>query len=156
MMLVGSVVHNQIHDHIDAPLLRLMYELNEIAARAVPRIYPVVVADVVAIVEVRRRLEWRKPHSADTERLKIFQTASQPFKIAHPVAICIHKGFQVKTVDDGVFVPKVFNHESSQVSMFPCRNHSSLWRLKKKGRSTAGGIAPAGSHCNSKGVAKGI
>ena len=54
---VGRVVDDEIHDHADAPALRLVEELDEVAQRAVAWIDAVVVGDVVPVVPVGSGLE---------------------------------------------------------------------------------------------------
>ena len=104
-MLIGRVVDDEIHDDFDAAFVCVLHKLDKITARAVTRIDAVKVGDVVAVVAVRRRLERRKPNGADTQRLKIFQTAGEPLKVPDAVAVGVHKCFQVEAINNSVLVP---------------------------------------------------
>jgi hypothetical protein len=55
------VVDHQVDEHADAATVSFVYELDEVAERAEPRVDPVVIGDVVAVVSVRRRLDRRQP-----------------------------------------------------------------------------------------------
>ena len=109
-MPVGGVIDDQIDDHADAALVRLVHELDEVAARAVARIDAVEVGDVVAVVAIRRGLERREPDDVDAERVQIVEALHQPLEIAAAVAVAVHERLEVEAVDDRVLVPEVGDH----------------------------------------------
>ena len=107
---VGGVIDDQVDDHADATLVRLVHELDELAARAVARIDAVEVGDVVAVVAIRRGLERREPDHVDAERIQVVQALHQPVEVAAAVAVPVHERFQVEAVDDRVLVPEIGDH----------------------------------------------
>ena len=109
-MLIGSMIDDEVDDHLDSALIRLMHELDEIAARAVSGINRIVVGDVVTIVAIGRPVERRQPDCFDTDRIEIIESPDQAFEIADSIAVGVHEGLDVQTVDDGVFVPEILNH----------------------------------------------
>src|SRR5689334_17892154 len=109
-MPVGRVVDDEIDQHADAAALGLSHELDEVAARAEPRIDAVVVRNVVAVVAARRRLEGREPHRVDAERLEVVEPPAQALEVAAAVAACVEERLDVEAVDDRVLVPEVVNH----------------------------------------------
>ena len=56
-MPVRGVIDHEIHNDTNASLLGSVREFDEIAERAVARIHPVVVGNIVSIVATGRRLE---------------------------------------------------------------------------------------------------
>src|SRR5690606_11818502 len=101
---------HQVDDDPDAALLGLVHELDKIPAGTMAGIDAVVVADIVAIVLVRRWLKRSQPDRVDTQRMQIIEATLKPFKVAYAVTVQIHEGFQIEAVNDGVFVPEIFNH----------------------------------------------
>ena len=85
-------------------------EFDEVAERAVSRIDAVIVRNVITIVLARRGLEWHQPNCGDAEAVQIVQSPHQALEIANAIAIGIHVGTDRKAINDGVLVPKVFDH----------------------------------------------
>ena len=120
-MLIRSVVHHQVNQHAHAALPAAVSELHEVANRPIPRIDPVVIADVVAVILPRRRLERHQPHRRHPHALQVVQAANQPLKVADTVAVCIHIGSNRQAVDNSVLVPKVIDHSYRYESSIPSR-----------------------------------
>jgi hypothetical protein len=112
-VFVGGVVDDQIDQHLDAALFGPVHKGHEVAARAVARVDAVKVGDVVAVVAVRRGLKGREPERVHPQPVEVVEPPHQPFKVADAVAVSVHKGLKVEAVDDGVFVPQVFDHHAS-------------------------------------------
>ena len=131
----AAPVYDQIDHYIDAVLFHLMHEFDEIAARSMARINAIVIADVVAVVLVGRRLKRRQPDRADAERMQIFETPRQSLEITDAIAVGVHEGFQIQAIDDRVFVPKIFDHRRTAK-----RNRSPIYRkrIDLEFRSTTG------------------
>jgi len=60
-MLIGRVIDDEIDDHAQPQLTRLVHELDELAERARSRMHAVVVRNVVPVVFVGRRVEGQQP-----------------------------------------------------------------------------------------------
>jgi hypothetical protein len=61
------MVHDEIDENSNPPLLGAVRELDEVAQRAVTRIHIVVVGDVIAIIAPGRSLERHQPYRGDAE-----------------------------------------------------------------------------------------
>src|SRR5688572_5734761 len=64
-MAVRGVVDDEVDDDPQPTVLGCAYEGDEVAERTEPTVDAVVVGDVVAVVAVRRGLEWHQPDAAD-------------------------------------------------------------------------------------------
>jgi len=105
-MPVGSVIDHQIHDDAYTSLVRPVRKFDEIAQRAVARIHPVIVRDIISIVAAGRRLKRHQPDRRNPEPVQIVQTAHEPLEIADSVPIGIHKSADGKTIDHRALIPK--------------------------------------------------
>src|SRR6266850_8209787 len=109
-MPIRGVIDHEIHNDTNAALLGSVRELDEIAQRAVARIHPVVIGNIVAIVAIGRWLERHQPDRRDTESVQVVETSCEPLKVADSIPVCIHEGGNGETIDHSVLVPKVINH----------------------------------------------
>src|SRR5690348_15855208 len=109
-MLIRGVVDDEVDQNADAAAVRLTHELDEVVARAEPRIDSVVVADVVAVVAPRRRLEGRQPDRVDAQRIEVVETPRESLEVAASIAVRIEECLDVEAVDDRVLVPEVSDH----------------------------------------------
>ena len=104
-MLVGSVIENKIHDDADVALACLGGEAIKIGHRAVLRIDRGVVGDVVAEVDLWRRVDGRQPDRIDAERLQVVEARCDAVEIADSVAVGILETARIDLVDDRVLPP---------------------------------------------------
>ena len=80
--------------------LRCADDLDEVAVVAQPRIDPVEVADVVAVVAVGGRIERHEPQARDSEVGEVVDAAREPGEVADPVVVAVHVRLDVEAVDD--------------------------------------------------------
>ena len=104
-MLVGGVVQHQIHDDTDVALLRLRNQTIEILHRAILRVDGLIIRDVVAEVDLRRRVDGRQPDGVDAKRLYIIKLRGDAVEVADTVAVRILKTSRIDFVDDGASPP---------------------------------------------------
>ena len=124
--------------HAHAALLRLVGELDEVAERAVARVDVVVVADVVAVVAARRRLERHQPQAVTPRPAQVVEAAHQPLEVADAVAVGVHEGADGQAVDDGVLVPEVVDHERVQRKGWRARGRAQRrWPAQRVSAKTA-------------------
>ena len=73
------------------------------------RIDPFVVADVVAEVEPRRRVDRRQPDGVDAEtvRAEVVEVVDDARQVADPVAVAVGEAARVDLVDDATAPPVV-------------------------------------------------
>jgi hypothetical protein len=69
--------------------------------------HAVVVADIVAIVTVRGRIEGQQPEAGDAKPGQVGQPIRQPDEVPDTIAVRIEEGLDVEAVDDGVLVPEI-------------------------------------------------
>ena len=86
-MLVAGVVDHEVHHDLDAPLVRLGNEQIELRQVAENGLDLPVVADVVAVVVLRRRVHGGEPEGIHPELGKIIQSAADAAEVADPVAV---------------------------------------------------------------------
>ena len=104
-VLVRGVVDHQVHDELDAPLVQAGDEGVELLERAEQRVDVVVVADVVAVVRLRRPVDRGEPHHVDAEGLEVVEVGADPGEVTDPVAVGVGEAARVDLVDDGGLPP---------------------------------------------------
>jgi hypothetical protein len=131
---VGRVVDHEIDDDANPALLGAVSKLHEVAERAVTLVDVVIVADVVAVVAMRRGLERHQPDRRDPEPVQIVETTHQPLEIADAVAVGIHIGADGQAVDHRVLVPEVIDHGARPSGSVP---QPAWWRAgSRRARQT--------------------
>src|ERR1700691_5085723 len=104
-MLVGGVVEDQIHNDADVALVRFGDKAVEVGEGAVLRVDVGVVGDVVAEVDLRRRIDGGEPDGVDAERLEIVEARGDAVEVADAVAVGVLETARIDFVDDGVLPP---------------------------------------------------
>ena len=104
------MIEHEFGDDAQAPLVGQIEEGAEVFEGAVARIHREVVRDVVAIVPERRGIEREQPEGGDTKFGEIIQSLDQTPEVAEAVAIAVLERFDVKFVNDRVFVPERVRH----------------------------------------------
>jgi hypothetical protein len=104
------VIDHQVHDDPQAERPRVVYELHEIARSPVLGMHAVIVADVVAVVAIGRRIEGLEPDAGHAETSQIVEPPVQALEIADAVAVRIHVRLDVEAVNDAVLVPEILEH----------------------------------------------
>ena len=111
-MLVGSVVHDHVHDDADVALSGFGHEAVEVGGFAVLRIDVAKVGDVVAEVHLRRGIDGREPDGVDAEFLEVVEALGNAVQVADTVAVGVLKAARVNLVDDSVLPPVPFTRLS--------------------------------------------
>ena len=86
-MLVGGVVEDHVEDDADVVLLAFGDEVFHIGDGAVLRIDCGVVGDVVAEVDLWRRVHGGDPNGVDADALEVAETGSDAVEVADAVAV---------------------------------------------------------------------
>ena len=144
-MLVGGVVDHQLGDHPHAARVRRGDEALDIGERAVVRMHAAVVADVVAVVEPRRRIERQQPDRVDAEIGDVVELGDQAGEIADAVVVGVKERFDVQLIDDRVLVPLPVLGQSGPnglraVGQRSCPSHCSRGSDPPDGKWQIGGI----------------
>ena len=101
------MVEDDVHDDLDVVRLGRLQKRIEVAHGAVLRIDGLIVGDVIAEVDLRRRIHGRDPDGVDAEGLQVFEAAFDTLDVAPSVAVGILKAAGVDLVDHGVLPPGV-------------------------------------------------
>ena len=83
-VLVGGVVDHQVHDHLHAAGVHPGQQLVEVGQGAEHRLDAGVVADVVAVVVLRGRVDRRQPQHVDPEPGQVVQPRVMPGRSPTP------------------------------------------------------------------------
>ena len=105
LMLVRGVVHHHVHDHTDMPLARLGNQPVEVLQRPVPRVYVLVVGDVVAEVHLRRGIAGCQPDGVHAKIFEVVQPLRNAVQVADAVSVRVLETARVNLVDHGVLPP---------------------------------------------------
>jgi hypothetical protein len=101
------MVHHEIDDHTQPPVVGGADECDEVAERAQPRVDAVEIRDVVAVIAVRGRVEGQEPEAGAAERLDVIQPIGETLEVADAVPVGIHERLDVQAIDDGILVPEI-------------------------------------------------
>ena len=109
-MLIGGVIDDEVYNHAQAELPRLVHEFHEVSERARARVHTVKVRDIVPVVAIWRRIEGHQPDARHAETRKVVEPVGQPDEIANAVAARVEKRLNVQAIDDALLVPEIANH----------------------------------------------
>ena len=106
-MLVAGVVEDEIHDHPDPAAVGLVDEPVEVRLAPEQRVDGGVVADVVAAVATRRRIDRREPDGVDREpvRAEVVEVVDEPGEVADAVAVRVGEAPRIDLVHDPAAPP---------------------------------------------------
>ena len=99
-MLVARVVHDEVDDHADAALVRLVEEEAEVVDGADLRVHAGVVGDVVPVVAQRAREERRDPQAVDAQPLQVVELLDQAAEVAGAVGVGVAERADQDLVED--------------------------------------------------------
>ena len=129
----GGVVHDEVDDDADPPLVRGGDERPEVLDGPVVGVDPVEVGDVVAAVLQRRGVERQQPDAVDAEPLQVVQLLLQAAEVAGAVVVAVEERARVDLVEDRRLEPERIRLEpvaglGHVVGLRPDRCHESgLW-----------------------------
>ena len=105
-MLVGGVVDDEFGDDADATRMRRRNEALHIGHRSIIGMHRAVFADVVSVIEPRRRIERQQPDRVDAELDDVIELHHQPGEVSDAVIVGVEERLDVHLVDDRVLVPE--------------------------------------------------
>ena len=109
-VLVGAVVEYEVHDDADVALLRLGDELFHVLHRAVRRVDPAVIGNIISIVDHRRWVDRREPDGSRAEGLQVVEMARDTWDVTHARPGRILETLRIDLIDDGFLPPFQFIH----------------------------------------------
>jgi len=97
-MLRRAVVRDYVDDDPYAVVFRDLDQMIKVAQRAKTRVDVHVVADVIAAVVERRRIEGRQPDRVDAEGCQVWETADKTGQVTVPVPVVVREAARVHLV----------------------------------------------------------
>ena len=101
-----GVVHDEVGDHAQPALVRLVDEELEVVDRPVVGMDRIEVGDVVAAVAQRARVERQQPDAVDADLLQVVELVGEPDGIAGAVVVAVEEPAQVDLVEDRRLEPE--------------------------------------------------
>ena len=105
-MLIGRMVRDEIQNHFQAVLMRVFQQIEKILHRAENWVNAGIVADVVAEIRHRRRINGAEPDRGDAQGLQIRQPEPDAVQIADAVAVAVLKAARINLIHDSGFPPR--------------------------------------------------
>jgi hypothetical protein len=99
------MVHDEVGDDPDAPLVGRVDEGLEVLHGPVVRVDGQEVGDVVAAVAHRRRVHRQQPENVDTEPLEVVELLDEAADVAVAVPVGVVEAADVHLVEDGGLEP---------------------------------------------------
>ena len=116
--LIRRMVRHEIDDHANAAAMSLRYEAIERGKIAEVGMDAAVVADVVAPVLERRRVDGIQPDGVDAERLEIVEMRGDAVEVADAVAVRVGKRARINLIEDAS-LPPLKSHRCDQPTCEP-------------------------------------
>ena len=98
-VLVAGVVDDEVHHQAHPALVQGRHEVVDVGQRAEGRVDVLVVADVVAVVVLRRAVDRRQPHHVHAEQREVVEPVDQPPQVADAVTVGVREAARVDLVD---------------------------------------------------------
>src|ERR1700682_5610675 len=98
-MTLRGMVGDEIKNDLEPLLMGRAHQPVKVVKRSEQWTDVAIVADVIAEVSHRRRIEGRDPECVDTEPSKIAETLVYPGQVADAVAVCVLKGARIDLID---------------------------------------------------------
>ncbi len=132
-VLVAGVVHDEVGDHSDAALVRLVDQADEVPQVAELREDLHIVGNVVSAVPEGRLVQRQQPQAVDAEPLEIVELVDEPADVPGAVPVGVGETPDQHFVEDGSFepvlIPRLLVRECVRdglaVAWLRCRAH--LW-----------------------------
>ena len=105
-MVGRRVVHDEVGDHPQTALVRLVDEGAEVLDRPVVRVDAEEVGDVVAAVAKRARVGGQQPDAVDAEPLQVVELLGETAEVAGAVVVRVEEPAQMDLVEDGSLEPE--------------------------------------------------
>ena len=117
-MLGRSVVEDHVHDDLEIPPVAFRKQPVEIRHGTEFPVNVPVIADIIAVVVVRRLVERREPDRRHAKFFDIVQLREDAFDIPKAVVVRVHKGKRIDLIDYRILIP-LRSHKLSLLPGFP-------------------------------------
>ena len=96
---------HQVETNLDATLMGLIDQSNQIGIGTESRIHLVEIDDIIATIKPSRLKDWIEPEGVHPQRLDVIQLGSDTRQIANTVAISIHIGRWINLIEKCITQP---------------------------------------------------
>ena len=96
---------HQVETNLDATLMGLIDQCNQIGIGTESRIHLVEIDDIIATIKPSRLKDWIEPEGVHTQRLDVIQLGSDTRQIANTIAISIHIGRWINLIEKCITQP---------------------------------------------------
>ena len=97
-MFIGAVVDDKIHKDTDIPSVSLPEEFIHVFHSAEPRIYIVIIRDIISLVSERGDVNRTQPDDIDAQIPEIIQLADNTLKISYAVSVAVTEAFRINLI----------------------------------------------------------
>ena len=104
-VLVRCMVDDQIHNHAEPALMCLPKQAIKIFHCAKLRMNCVIVADIVSVVDQRRRINRTEPDHGCAEASDIVEPLYNSAQIANPIPVAVLKAPRIDLIYDSILPP---------------------------------------------------
>jgi len=104
-MLVGSVVDNEVEDDTHAKSVGFSEQVLHVLDSTIWWIYVLVVADIVAHVNLRTVVHWADPYYVGTEGFDVVETLRDAADITDTITVRVFEASGVDLIDDTILPP---------------------------------------------------
>src|SRR5256885_15359605 len=98
-MLIGGVVGYKVQDELEVALVGLLKQGVQVRQGSEERMDIGVIANIIAKIGHRRRIDGREPDRVNAEPAQIVQFAGDSREIPYPIAIAIEKTPRVDLIN---------------------------------------------------------
>jgi hypothetical protein len=104
-MLVRSVINHEIENHTHATAVTFLNDGLHIFNRAIRLVYSLVVANVIAHVDLRAFVHGRNPDDIYSEVFEVVNFGDNAWKITNPVIVRVFETRWIYLIDRAIFPP---------------------------------------------------
>lgn len=113
-MLVAGVIDDDVDDEPHAASVHLGDETVNVGERPEDRVHALIVADVVPVVRVRRRVERRHPYNVGSKRLDVIDSLDDARDVANPIAVTIAEAPRIDLIDNRRLPPRTHHFGATE------------------------------------------
>lgn len=106
-MLVGGMVNDQIHDELHPAGMDPLEQAVKVLHGAELLHDCPVIADIIAVIVVRRIIDRRAPDGIDAQVFEVVELFINTVQVADPIAVGIFKGARIDLIEHGLLPPLV-------------------------------------------------
>src|SRR5260370_8058337 len=112
------MIDHELGDDADATGMGRTHELPEIGKRAILRMNVAIVANVITVIQSRRRIEWQKPDGVDAEIADVVELGYQSREIADAIVVAVKQRSHMQLIDHLVLLPELIPRDSPTSFVF--------------------------------------